>query len=119
MGGINVALLEEYTKLGTPEDFKKALDIVNAVQSLIKSIQSYRKPIPVLQKEFEYYLENHEKLVSSYIGRVIVIKDCKVIGVYDDDTEAITKTVKEHGLGTFLVQRVEREIEVQVLSRCS
>lgn len=119
MGEIDVALLEEYTKLGTPEDFKKALDLVNAVQSLIKSIQSYSKPTPALQKEFNYYLENHKKLIPSYIGRVIVIKDCKVIGVYDDDTEAITKTVKEHELGTFLVQKVEKEIEVQILSRCS
>ena len=40
MGEISVALLEEYTKLGTPEDFKKVLDLVNAVQSLLKSESS-------------------------------------------------------------------------------
>jgi hypothetical protein len=118
MGEFNVALLEEYKKLGTPEEFKKALDLVDAVQSLLKSIQSYRKPIPALQKEFEFYLDNHKSFIPPYIGRVIVIKGCKVIGVYDDDMEAITKTVKEHELGTFLVQRVEKEIEVQILSRC-
>ena len=60
-----------------------------------------------LEKEFEYYLKNQEQFVKQYNGRVLVIKDCAVIGVYDSDQEAIEETTKEHELGTFLVQLCE------------
>lgn len=59
------------------------------------------------RKEFEYYLENQDSFVEKYNGKVIVIKDCSVIGVFDSELEAIKKTVEEHELGTFLVQRCE------------
>ena len=64
-----------------------------------------------LQKEFNYYLENQDELVSKYDGKFIVIKDCQVIGSYDSEMEAITETAKEHELGTFLVQKCEAGID--------
>lgn len=120
MGEISVALLEEYKKLGTPEEFKKALDLVDAVSSMVRRIEAYRKPQPALLDEFNYYLENQEKFLPSYVNRVIVIKDRKVIGVYDDDLEAITRTSKEHEMGTFLVQKVTpgNADYTVILSRC-
>lgn len=60
-----------------------------------------------LEKEFNYYLENQQKLVEQYHGKFIVIKNCKVIGVYDNELEAIEKTSKKEQLGTFLVQKCE------------
>ena len=57
-----------------------------------------------LEKEFEYYLKNQKQFVKQYNGRVLVIKNCAVIGVYDLDQEAIEETTKQHELGTFLVQ---------------
>ena len=36
-----------------------------------------------LEKEFKYYLEKQEELVKKYNGKVLVIKDCEVIGVYN------------------------------------
>ncbi len=60
-----------------------------------------------LEKEFEYYLKNQEQLVKKYNGKVLVIKNCTVIGVYDSDQEAIEETTKQHELGTFLVQLCE------------
>lgn len=64
-----------------------------------------------LEKEFEYYLKNQEEVVKQYNGRVLVIKDCAVIGVYDSDQEAIEETTKEHELGTFLVQLCEPGVD--------
>lgn len=58
-----------------------------------------------LEKEFEYYLENQDSLVEKYNGKIVVIKGCSVIGVFDSEIEAIKKTAKEQELGTFLVQR--------------
>ena len=60
-----------------------------------------------LKKDFQYYLDNQDELVKEYNGKIIVIKDGKVIGVYDSDLEAIEKTSEDHELGTFLVQKCE------------
>lgn len=61
----------------------------------------------MLEKEFEFYKKNQTELVSKYNGKTVVIKDCKIIGVYDSEFEAVTKTAKEHELGTFFVQKCE------------
>lgn len=60
-----------------------------------------------LEKEFKYYLDNQKKLVEQYDGRFIVIKNDKVIGVYDTELDAIEETSKKKKLGTFLVQKCE------------
>ncbi|MGR3911618.1 DUF5678 domain-containing protein, partial [Burkholderia sp. SR8] len=60
-----------------------------------------------LRDEFEYYLKHQTDLVSQYSGKVVAIKDQKVIGVFDDEIKAVTETQKTFPLGTFLVQRVE------------
>ena len=60
-----------------------------------------------LAKEFKYYLENQDKLVDKYNGKVIVIKNCDVIGVYDTELEAVNETSKTEEIGTFLVQKCE------------
>jgi hypothetical protein len=58
-----------------------------------------------LEKEFKYFIDNKEHLVNKYNNKYIVIKNEKVIGVYDSDIEAIEKTAKHEKLGTFLVQK--------------
>jgi hypothetical protein len=60
-----------------------------------------------LEKEFKYYIENQGALIKEYNGKFIVIKECEVIGAYDSEIEAIDITMKNHELGTFLVQKVE------------
>ncbi|MBA7537739.1 hypothetical protein ES705_30008 [subsurface metagenome] len=58
-----------------------------------------------LEKEFKYYLKNQDELVKKYNGKVIVIKNKKVIGVYDSVAEAVHETSKNEPLGNFLVQK--------------
>ena len=60
-----------------------------------------------LEKEFKYYLDHQDELVKKYNGKFLVIKDCKVIGIFDTELEAIEKTTEKHKLGTFLVQKCE------------
>lgn len=60
-----------------------------------------------LKNEFEYYLENQDDLVEKYRGKFLVIKDREVIGVYENELEAINKTKEKYELGTFLVQKCE------------
>ena len=59
-----------------------------------------------LAKEFDYYLANQDDLVTRYDGKVLVIKNCIVLGAYDSPIEAVSETQKAHELGTFLVQAV-------------
>lgn len=60
-----------------------------------------------LKKEFDWYLQNQQRLVADHNGRFVVIKNGEVIGVYDDQATAISETQKHHSLGSFLVQKVE------------
>ena len=58
----------------------------------------------MLEKEFRYYIQNQAKLSAEFEGKVLVIKNQKVIGVYDSKGEALKKTVVDHELGSFLIQ---------------
>ncbi|RXG63283.1 hypothetical protein ES695_18125 [Candidatus Atribacteria bacterium 1244-E10-H5-B2] len=58
-----------------------------------------------LEKEFKYYIKNQNKLVKRYNNKCIVIKNEKVIGVYDSEAEAVQETSKNEPLGNFLVQK--------------
>ena len=60
-----------------------------------------------LRDEFKYYLDNQQELVEKYEGKVLVIKDQQVIGVFDSELQAVEETSKEHALGSFLVQKCE------------
>ena len=56
--------------------------------------------------EFRFYRANQDDMVSKYDGKVIVIKNHKVIGVYDSVTAAVTQTRRQDKPGTYLVQQV-------------
>ena len=60
----------------------------------------------MLAEEFEFYLANQDAMVEQHDGKVIVIKGYEVIGEYDSELEAFTKTVEHHERGTFTIQRV-------------
>ena len=58
----------------------------------------------MLDKEFKYYLDNQDELVKEFNGKYIVIKGEFVVGSYETEVQAYTETIKEHNLGTFLIQ---------------
>ena len=60
-----------------------------------------------MKTDFQYYLDNQQLLVKKYAGKYIVIKDCKILGAFTDEAEAIETTQKDHALGTFMVQKCE------------
>ncbi|OGU16988.1 MAG: hypothetical protein A2X61_07485 [Ignavibacteria bacterium GWB2_35_12] len=61
----------------------------------------------MLHDEFQYYINNQDKLVNDYNGKYIVIKDQKVFGAYETEIEAYIEAKKEFELGTFLIQKCE------------
>lgn len=58
----------------------------------------------MIEKEFKYYLKHQPDLVKKYSGKFIVLKNEKVIGVYNSHSEAYNEAVKKEELGTFLIQ---------------
>lgn len=60
-----------------------------------------------LSQEFEYYLAHQSEIVAANNGKVVVIKNKNIIGVFDDELSAVLETQKTHQLGTFLVQKVD------------
>jgi hypothetical protein len=59
----------------------------------------------LLEKEFDFFIQNQEKLFKKYPGKYIVIKNNKILGSYPSISEAISETSKVEKLGTFLVQK--------------
>jgi hypothetical protein len=59
----------------------------------------------MLDKEFQYYLDNQNALVRKYDGRYIVIVGKKVVGDYDDYSQALSNSLKNYEMGAFLVQK--------------
>ena len=61
-----------------------------------------------LSDQFTFYLKKQESLVEEYNGKIIVIKNCNVLGAYDTHLDAFTETIKTHARGTFIIQRVSK-----------
>jgi len=57
-----------------------------------------------LTEQFNWYLENQENLVERYNGKILVIKDKEIAGVYDSEDEALIEATKRFGLGNFIIQ---------------
>jgi hypothetical protein len=61
----------------------------------------------MLDKELQYYIDHQDEFVSQNQGKFLVIKNQELIGVFDSEIEAYTETVKNHELGTFLIQECQ------------
>lgn len=57
----------------------------------------------MLEKEFKYYLDNQEKFVKKYNGKVIVIVGERVVGEYSSKQAAYFYSIKKYKAGTFLI----------------
>ena len=66
----------------------------------------------LLEKEFQFFIDHQEELVEKYNGKVLVIKNEKVIGTYDSELDALIETKKDHEEGTFLIQKCESGSDV-------
>ena len=55
--------------------------------------------------DYEWFLENYEKLFQKHGNCFVVIKNKQVIGVYKDYSEGVINTLKSEELGSFIVQK--------------
>lgn len=57
-----------------------------------------------LKDNFNYYIEHQTELVKKYNGRFLVLKDCEVVGDYDNERDAYFASVERYCLGNFIIQ---------------
>ena len=68
-----------------------------------------------IKADYDFFLQNKDKLCEEHPDKFVVIKNKEVIGVYDDQVSAYTETTKVHKPGTFIIDRCSRETsEAQV-----
>lgn len=66
--------------------------------------------VGVLEKELKAYEKMKEELLRKYQGKVVAIKDGKLLGVYDSEEDAFKDVLEKYGLVPVLIKRVvERE----------
>ena len=65
-------------------------------------------------KDYEYFERNMSSFYKKYGRKFLVIKNQKVIGVYDSFGEAFSETRKSEELGTFLIQECFRNLKESV-----
>jgi hypothetical protein len=73
----------------------------------------------MLDIAWEYYLKNQEWLAKEHPGKEVVIVGESFWGYFDSIEEAYRAAIKEHKVGTFLIQSCVsgREAITQVLNR--
>lgn len=59
----------------------------------------------MLENEFQYFLDHQQEIYHIHGDKVVVIVGNRVIGVFDNEAQAITESRKEYAPGTFLVQK--------------
>jgi hypothetical protein len=57
-----------------------------------------------LEKEFEFFMDNQESLTSEHNGKVLVLHDRSVVGVFDDKLSAYLDAKERFAPGTFMIQ---------------
>jgi len=68
-----------------------------------------------LTDELEAYKSMKEKLLEENEGKVVAIKDSKVIGIYDNEEEALKDILEKYGLVPVLIKRITREERIEDL----
>ena len=60
----------------------------------------------MLEIECQCYLKRRKEFLREYLGKYVVIKGETLLGVYDNEYDAVDETIKSHDLGSFLVRKV-------------
>ena len=63
--------------------------------------------LSMLDREITYYEEHLAEWLTQYPGKIVVVKDQELIGVFDTFDDALAEGARRFGLNSFLVRRVE------------
>jgi hypothetical protein len=60
----------------------------------------------VLEEETRFFTDNFEKLLDRYVGKLVLIKGSRLVGVFETQRAAFKEGARMFGLGHFLIRRV-------------
>ena len=60
---------------------------------------------PQLEKELKYFTCNRDKFYKDYPGKYLIIKDCKVMGVFTTRAEAFISGSRKFNRNSFIIQQ--------------
>ena len=69
----------------------------------------------MLEAERQYYRENKEEWLKKYTGRIVLIKENALVGVFNTDKEAMTEGAIRFGFEPFLVRKLEEQEQKVVI----
>ena len=62
----------------------------------------------ILKKELELFDKKKDELVKENLGKYVLIKENRIIGLYDTEKDAIKVGIDKFGNVPFLVKKVEK-----------
>ncbi len=60
-----------------------------------------------LEEQLDYFIESQDELVSKHRGKVLILRDREVAGVFDTALEAYLYAEKHYDAGTYAIQECE------------
>lgn len=57
-----------------------------------------------LMEDFQWFLSQYDNLFQRYGHKYFVIQNKKILGVYEDQSQALKSTMNDYVLGSFIVQ---------------
>ena len=70
-------------------------------------IASAQYSISMLPEETDYLRDNAEKFLERYLGKTILLKGSRLVGVFESDHAARKEGIRMFGVEPFLIRRVE------------
>ena len=65
----------------------------------------------VLRENYRYYETHHPEIVKKHLNKFIIIREQEIVGSYDTLEEAVKEASKKYELGTFIIQKCDKNIE--------
>ena len=62
-----------------------------------------------LEEDYRWFMSNTETLYKEHGGKIAVVKNKSILGIYDEFLEALETTRKTHELGTFIIQQIYKD----------
>jgi hypothetical protein len=63
----------------------------------------------LLDKQYQFFVQNKQELLDKYEGKFIVIHDEELVGNFNTEKDAYVYCVTHFKIGTFFIHQVEAE----------
>ena len=68
----------------------------------------------MLEKERKYFDRKKAEFIAEYLGKFVLIKENKLIGVFNTVEDALSDGARRFGLSPFLVRQVSNSVETEI-----